>query len=182
MTADLAAVIEKVMKVKYKLLPVLHRAIIPNTKQQCNITKPDDEGNWCNFVSFSSNSCNAYKRVAAKITSQSILDFEVKCIHRFVNFVDLCFCRIYAWGFHLKKAWLRKTHSLCSYSVMATFLALFFTWTNWLLAITLNINTSKIASNWFAISHLEMRYELRFALSEYHSADFSGTSKLNMLR
>ena len=78
MTADLAAVIEKVMKVKYKLLPVLHRAIIPNTKQQCNITKPDDEGNWCNFVSFSSNICNAYKRVAAKITSQSILDFEVK--------------------------------------------------------------------------------------------------------
>ena len=45
MTADLAAVIEKVMKVKYKLLPVLHRAIIPNTKQ-CNITKPDDEGNF----------------------------------------------------------------------------------------------------------------------------------------
>lgn len=46
MTADLAAVIEKVMKVKYKLLPVLHRAIIPNTKQCCNIAKPDDEGNF----------------------------------------------------------------------------------------------------------------------------------------
>ena len=45
MTADLAAVIEKVMKVKYKLLLLLHRAIIPNMKQ-CNSAKPDDEGNF----------------------------------------------------------------------------------------------------------------------------------------